>query len=415
MGYSTDGPPAAGRTTAAVRMTGTVERTAIPAEGTDVPDGPGGGRWALLSRPGARTVVVILVALVVGRICCAAAVVAFAPHGRSLASIIDQGDGQSYLDLAVHGYPHSIAVVDPRTNEVAFFPLFPIMAAALMAASLSFTVAVSLINLVASAVAAICIAKVVDESGGRRNGADTGLMTAVFWLVQPWAFVLVLAYTEAVLVACAAACLLALLRHRWVAAGLLAALAGASRSSGMVLIVCCLVVAVPVARKQRSLVPLVAPVLAPLGTLAFFVYLRFRVGSATAWFTVERNGWHASSDPPKDVVVRFAHYFRIGQVSGVAVACYLLVCLVLLVLLVKDGNHPVLLVYAAGIFLLALGNPNYPSSIPRLLLPAFPLLLPVVVRVQKVPWRILAVAALASAVLMGLLTVYMTAYSGVSV
>ena len=178
---------------------------------------------------------------------------------------------------------------------------------------------------------------------------------------------------------------------------------------------CCLVIAIPVARRERTLLPLLAPVLAPLGTLVYFTYLRLHVGSFTAWFIVEHRDFHASSDPVTDLVQRFAHYIRTAQVNPLLVGCYLLASVVLFALLIWDRNPPVLIVYAAGMVLFALANPEYPSSIPRLLLPAFPLLLPIIVRVERVPRRYLSVAALVSAGIMGLVCVYMTAYSNVSI
>ena len=160
------------------------------------------------TRPGTRTVLIILGAVVLGRLACFVAVLAFAPHGRNLATTIFGGDGLRYGYLAEHGYPTSIARVTVRSRDIAFFPLFPALAGLTrVATTLSFNVAASIVEPLASAVAAVLIAKVVDEARGPRSGPDTGMMTAILWVVQPWAFVLVLAYSEAVLVASAAGCL----------------------------------------------------------------------------------------------------------------------------------------------------------------------------------------------------------------
>ena len=142
------------------------------------------GRWrAALTRPGTRTVLIILGAVVVGRLACFVAVLAFAPHGRNLATTIFGGDGLRYGYLAEHGYPTSIARVTVRSRDIAFFPLFPALAGLTrVATTLSFNVAASIVNLLASAVAAVLIAKVVDEARGPRSGPDTGMMTAILWV-----------------------------------------------------------------------------------------------------------------------------------------------------------------------------------------------------------------------------------------
>src|SRR5947209_1953476 len=66
--------------------------------------------------------------------------------------------------------------------------------------------------------------------------------------------------------------------------------------NGLVLTLCCVWVAAIAIRRDRDWKALAAPVLAPVGAVAFFVFLKARTGSFTAWFTVERNGWNERFD-----------------------------------------------------------------------------------------------------------------------
>ena len=107
--------------------------------------------------------------------------------------------------------------------------------------------------------------------------------------------VLSLAYSQTLFLVLTCAALLGLLRGRWTLAGLATLLAGATRTAAVALVVACAVAAVVAAHRERRPGPLVAPLLAPLGLLAFAGYGRLRAGSLLVWRRAE-DGWDQQID-----------------------------------------------------------------------------------------------------------------------
>lgn len=126
-----------------------------------------------------------------------------------------------------------------------------------------------------------------------RESADRA---ALLFCAFPGAVVLSLAYGESFMIAFAAACLLLLRRRRWFWAGVAAALAGATRATGLLLVPCCVWAAGVAIARRRQWWSLLAPVVAPSGALAFYVYLQVHTGDWTIWFESERRGWGHRTD-----------------------------------------------------------------------------------------------------------------------
>ena len=111
-----------------------------------------------------------------------------------------------------------------------------------------------------------------------------------------------MAYTEALFVALAAWSSVTLLERRWLAAGVLCLLAGATRPFGAALVVAVAVAAAATVvsairrRAPRDIVrPLAAAVLAPLGVLGYWAWLWTRTGRPDAWLHVQSTQWHSHS------------------------------------------------------------------------------------------------------------------------
>lgn len=345
------------------------------------------------------------------RLHCLTAIYGVARHDHhSFSGLLTVFDGGFYKVIALSGYPHHLPTGPGGVlvNPAGFFPLFPLAVSGVMSVTgLSFAAAAVAFNTVAAAIGALLISEVIREHADRR----TALLTAALWLVQPTAFVLSLAYAEAMFTALAAGCLLALLRKRFFVAGLLAALAGATRPSGIILALCCVVAVWRPVGRDRRLSPVVAPILAPIGTLAYFAWLWQRTGRIDAWFVTERQGWHVYADGGIDTVHRIGRYVSDGRIDGLAVIAFIAVAVVLLVMLYRDHAPPLLLVYTTGTFLLAIVTRNDLSSVPRFLLPAFPLLLPIASRLRKVKVTLFGLLLFVSAIGMSAAGAFITTRS----
>lgn len=337
------------------------------------------------------------------RACCHAAfaLATSLPGAPTFLDVLGDHDGYWYRRVVEDGYPRTLPTgpdgIEP--NTAGFFPLFPLLIRFVQLAGLSVTVSGLLVVTVAGAVSAVLVAAVVRAYAGPREAI--GVVTVLSFL--PASYVLCLVYSEALFLALAAGCMLALLNERWLVAGVAAAGATATRSAGVVLVAACLVAAVQ--RRQQGatgravLAPVGAAALAPVGILAFFGFLALHTGRADAYLASQREGWGTGIDggveTTTSVVTALLH--PLDKPTFLAVAVFILIVLAGVVLFVRDGAPPVVTVYTLGIVLLALTTEGTYSAIPRLVLPAFPLLLPLVRRAG--PY--LPVVVGASAVLLG--------------
>ncbi len=203
---------------------------------------------------------------------------------RALGSIFD---GNWYLLIAQHGYPHHL-VNEGDGSRWAFFPAFPVAVRGLAEITrLSLPTAAVVAAFVFGLTSALAIWLAVREVFGARL-ADRAVLLYVFF---PTAYVLSLGYTEGLFLTAAAGCLFALSRRYWLTAGLCACVAGFTRSAGIVVIVVVVVAALPAAWRGRSWRPAVAAAVAPLGLVAFMGYGWSMVGTPVAFLTSERF-WH---------------------------------------------------------------------------------------------------------------------------
>ncbi len=157
-----------------------------------------------------------------------------------------------------------------------------------------------------------------------------------------------------------------------------AGLAGLVRPTGLVLTLCCGWAAVAAIRRQGSWKPAVAPLLAPTGTLAFFGYLRLHTGDWLAYVHGTRRGWDQGFDfgvsNVRSVVAVIAER-QFGMYVLMLGACAVAV-VVALYFLVRWRLPAPILIYVAGTAGIALLSSNT-TSLPRYLLAAFPVLIPV--------------------------------------
>jgi hypothetical protein len=285
-------------------------------------------------------------------------------------------DGVHYLTIARDGYPPLYPAGGGYRAESAFFPLLPLLTRTVAEVGpLSIRQAAVVVTLTVSVLAMVLVGVLAAETFGDRVGPRAVLLVALW----PGSLALSMFYSDGLMVLLAAACLLFLRRRQWVLAGIAAMLATASRPTAIALAPACLFAAVDAWRHKRALLPFIAPALAPLGMVAYFTYLHFRLGDFFLWFEAEDVGWGAHFD--------FGRYFvdqllvrgfqnpvaDVGLfVSGVAG----LVGIGLLVWSLRERLPGEQLVYAGIVLTLALGTglTAAPSAgIPRYVFNAFPI------------------------------------------
>ncbi|MGW0787061.1 glycosyltransferase family 39 protein [Streptomyces sp. NPDC002911] len=290
-------------------------------------------------------------------------------------------DSVWYQRIAEDGYGYTVTLPDGGVHpDLAFFPLLPALERGLAAVT-PFTVQGA--GIAVAWLAGLLAAWGIFAVGARLYGRRAGVVLAALWGAYPTAFVQSMAYTETLFTALTAWSLYAVLRDRWIAAGALCVLAGLTRPSAAALIAALALTAVVVLVREwragdrrglprRNARMLLGVCLAPLGWLAYVVFVAVREGSAFAYFDVQAQ-WGNSIDGGR-ALAAFIAGLPLPAALGLCAALGLLGWLVFLC--VRQRQPLPVLVYGIAVVVISLIGSGYFGSRPRLMMPAFPLLLP---------------------------------------
>ncbi|MFF3207882.1 glycosyltransferase family 39 protein [Streptomyces sp. NPDC002962] len=311
-------------------------------------------------------------------------------------------DALWYTRVAELGYGYEVRLPNGDVHSnLAFFPLLPWLERLLHAVTpLSYADAGFVVSLLASLAAAWGVFAVADQVYGRR----AGVCAVLVWAVLPVGIVQSMAYSESLFTALAAWSLYAVLTGRWVTAGALASLAGLTRPVGLAVVAAMWAAALASlvqdrkapagdARARRgagAAAARVAPrvlgmLLAPVGAAGYVLWVGHHTGKGPlGYFDVQagwRNGFDGGYAFARFVADKFTSFpsalAGLGLIVGVALLLWLyVVC-------VRQRQPLPLLVYAGAVLALALCASSYFGSKPRLLLPAFPLLLPLALALAR--------------------------------
>jgi hypothetical protein len=281
----------------------------------------------------------------------AAFAVAMAHSWLSVTAFLTRWDANWYLVVARHGYPATVPEVGGRAiqSTIAFFPLYPL---SVRLADLLLPLSLPVVGIVVSLAFGAVSVVLVHRLACAVTDPDTAWRAAVLYCVFPGAFILSMAYSEALMLALAAGCLLMLLRGRWLAAGVLAALATACRPTGVALVAACAWQAGLAIEQRREWRAAVAPLVAPAGLVAFFGFLWLRTGDALAWFRVEQDGWGGQGSgrlpPTLRIIGRFL-MSPLGAGTAAIVVISVVFTVAMVVILVRDRWPSVLIVYSLAV------------------------------------------------------------------
>ena len=292
-----------------------------------------------------------------------------------ILGVLTSWDGAWYYRIIRSGYPTSIpAEVTYNMPEAraAFFPVYPLVVnAADFVLPGGDVFAGVFVNFVLGGVAIWLVGLIAKHLFGERVGYRSMLLMAFF----PGSVALSLTYSEATLIVLAAACLLMLLREQWLVAGLLAAVGTATRPNGLALVAACAVAAFLAIKHHRQWRALIAPALAPIGFVAFQLYLYIRTDE-WAWFRVQTEAWDEGTSFGFTAVKNtFEAFIRpLASPTDVITAVSVLVTIVLIVAMVKR-RLPWPLVAFVVVVLALMVLPSTVTARPRFLFTAFPLLI----------------------------------------
>ncbi|MFI6661273.1 hypothetical protein ACIBL8_37725 [Streptomyces sp. NPDC050523] len=347
-----------------------------------------------------------------------------AARGKSAYTLLTaRWDALWYTRVADLGYGYEVRLPNGDVHSnLAFFPLLPWLERLLHAATpLSYADAGFAVALLASLAAAWGIFAVADHVYGRR----AGICAVLLWAVLPVGIVQSMAYSESLFTALAAWSLYAILTGRWLTAGTLAALAGLTRPVGLAVVAAVWAAGAASFGRERSTADAgavrgderapgpsadgpsgratasggapntsrapgtarlaAAMLVAPLGAAGYVLWVGHRTGKGPLGYLDVQAGWRNGFDGgaafARFVAGKFTSFpsalAGAGLIAGVALVVWLyVVC-------VRQRQPLPLLVYAGVVTGLALCASSYFGSKPRLLLPAFPLLLPLALALAR--------------------------------
>ncbi|MGV9793333.1 hypothetical protein [Gordonia sp. ABSL49_1] len=320
-------------------------------------------------------------------------------NGGTVGGRLTVWDGQWMLAIAEYGYggvPLSLTDaqgVHTAETAYAFFPGYPYLVGAIAKLPLitPFGAAIGL-NLILGCVAAagaarlgaVCARQMSERSPiGPASPHATGLILVVLFAATPMSIVLNMAYTETLFCALAVWALVGVLEHRWLLAGAMTLLAGATRPTSVVLIGVVMLAAIIAHRDGWR--AWAAIVLSPLGYLGYLAIVWGQTGSPTGWFRVQSEGWDTRIDWGR-AAFNFVNATIVGsgEVAATATAWVMVASVVLMAIACWSRLPWPVLVYGTLVVVSILLSTGLIISRTRLLLPAFVLLIPLAMALARV-------------------------------
>ncbi|MER7011035.1 hypothetical protein ABT324_06355 [Saccharopolyspora sp. NPDC000359] len=312
-----------------------------------------------------------------------------AANDESILDNLTAWDGQWYLEIAQHSYDGvNPSMVDGFGNRypetpLAFFPGYPFLIVAFsLVPGVSATGGAITASLACGVAAAYGLARLGRRVGGSEG---VGLLLVVLFAAAPMSVVLSMAYSEALFCALAIWALIGVIERNWLLAGLCCSAAGLVRPTAAALIgVVGLAALVAIVQRRDTWRPWLAMLLAPSGMLLYVGWVGIQTGSLTGYFALQQRGWSSHFDggfaTGKFILESLTTEKSVFETFTTWVV---LAALVLMVLCLRQGLPWPLLLFAVAVLVLDLGSDGLMYSKVRLMLPAFPLLIPVAIGLAR--------------------------------
>ncbi|MFF5293450.1 mannosyltransferase family protein [Paractinoplanes globisporus] len=316
---------------------------------------------------------------------------------RTLRGQLLVWDAGWFLRVAVNGYPHGYTYDvngQLQGNELAFFPLYPMLIRGVAALGMSPQTAAIGVSWVASIGAAIALHLLGTSLYGKR----AGWALVAICCSAPVSVVLSMAYSEALFLALVAGMLVAAHRQVWWVAGLLGLGAALTRPTGAAAALALAVAAVMAVRESRRKAwqPLGAAAVALAGVPLFLAWVGWRVHDPSAWFRIQAAGWGTSFDFGESTWTFLSQTLSTGDGwVPMSVALILLAALAAAGVALAGKPWPPLAVYGVVAMVLVYGQAGFYHSKPRLLLPVLLTLLPAAVAAARARPRVAVLSIVA--------------------
>ncbi|HEX4701979.1 MAG TPA: hypothetical protein VH352_07615 [Pseudonocardiaceae bacterium] len=299
-------------------------------------------------------------------------------------------DGAWYLAIARSGYtgvPSTMLDLHGQhgpTTSMVFFPGYPQL--------VRWTAFLFQDNYVAAAITISTIAGIAASYGVARlthrhtHSARATIVMVALFAAAPMSIVYSMAYPEALLCACTAWALVGLTERRWWLAGICTAAAGYVSPMAAPLIVAVGLVALIDLVKGRAGWSAVATILmAPAGMLGYLMWVAAMTGNGSGYFLVQKQGWGTGFDFGWSTMRWFERVWSGDRAAFTVLTTWIVLAAVVLLVL-GAGRHAMpwqLWLFSCLTLVLIVGATGIQWDKVRLLLVAFPLLLPIAATIAR--------------------------------
>lgn len=317
-------------------------------------------------------------------------------YGGNVTGPLLSWDAQHYLAIARAGYPRTPPHVGGilSFSTAAFEPAFPVMIRLVTLLGVPFISAGLVVSILGGASATYFVWRIAQRIASPVVARDA----AILFMVLPgqsvaWG----LLYSESLGIALAAACLCLFARQRYLAAGVLGALATLTSPMALCLVVPMTWTLVVGLWRRRHSRAWIAVLLTPLGFLSYAAFLAMRYRDALYWWHLQRQAWGASFDYGTSLIQLLHHWTKIAYQGPAYLEWIAVVCLLGLLAALCRARLPLhLSLYSVAVLFVLFGT-NSLGFKPRFLVWAFPLVIAVSKSLAR-PWRYAVIGASALAI-----------------
>ncbi len=307
---------------------------------------------------------------------------------HNFSTIFARWDAQWYQSIASHGYGYQVVLGKRILSNEAFFPLFPCAEKIIhLITTLDYINSGILVSWLCGLWTVAMIYLVVEKLTGK----EIATATVILWSIYPISYVHTLAYSETLFTALVATGLYCAQKSWLKLSALCALLAGLTRPTGLALAAA---IALPVVYElitqptsRRSFSRYFAIVASGSGVMAFVLYLALKNHDFFSYMKIQRN-FGNGLDGGKHFAFWVGDFlFSKNWLIGLLIIFGCVGLTYLLVQLFTSIQNLQVLIFTTMLVILAFATSGYFGSKPRYLLPAFPLMIPIALSIQRLRSR----------------------------
>jgi hypothetical protein len=298
-------------------------------------------------------------------------------------------DGAWYLAIAQHGYagvPTTMLDLYGQHNSttaMVFFPGYPQL--------IRWTAFLGHTDYLSAAIAISTVAGIAASYGVARlthrytNSPRATIVMVALFAAAPMSIVYSMAYPEALLCACTAWALVGLSERRWWPAAICTAIAGyVSPMAAPLIVAVCVIALIDLIKGRAGWSAVATILLAPAGMLGYLLWVAAMTGDGSGYFLVQKQGWGTGFDFGWSTARWIGRAWSGDRAAFTVLTTWIVLAAVVLLVVGAGRKMPwQSWLFSCLTLVLIIGSTGIQWDKVRLLLVAFPLLLPIATTVAR--------------------------------